>query len=78
MIKAIVEFFNMLAGLLYSLLPTSPFVSFFNSMQQSPFLGYLNYFLPVAEAIVILQTWLVAIAVYYAYQMIMRFINMIE
>lgn len=41
-------------------LPTSPFITFINKMQDLPYLGYLNYFLPISQIIAIGEAWLVA------------------
>lgn len=51
-------------------LPTSPFITFINKMQDLPYLGYLNYFLPISQ--------IIAIGLFYAYQIILRWIKAIE
>ena len=47
-------------------------------MQDLPYLGYLNYFLPISQIIAIGEAWLVAIGLFYAYQIILRWIKAIE
>lgn len=41
-------------------------------------LGILNWFVPVGTILNILQLWLSAIAVYYIYQILLRWIKVIE
>ena len=53
-------------GVVLSLLPASPFVGFNNLISQVPFIGYLNWFIPIPQIIVILESWLVVVAAYYA------------
>ena len=59
-------------------LPTSPFITFINKMQDLPYFGYLYYFLPISQIIAIGEAWLVAIGLFYAYQIILRWIRAIE
>lgn len=59
-------------------LPTSPFVKFLEKMQDLPYLSYLNYFLPISQMIAIGEAWLVAIGVFYLYQIVLRWIKAIE
>lgn len=61
-----------------SLLPGSPFTAFINSISDIPFLGYLNYFVPVAQMIAIGESWLVSIGVFYLYQVVLRWVKAIE
>lgn len=48
-----------------SLLPNSPFTGFNYLLQQVPYLGYLNWFIPVPQIIVITEAWLAIVAIYY-------------
>lgn len=59
------------------LLPTSPFRSFISSWTPPPYLGWLNWFFPVSQILTILALWLSAIALFYLYSIIMRWIKMI-
>ena len=67
-----------LANLLLSFLPGSPFAAFISQMEKIPELGMLNYFLPVSEMIVIGESWLVCIGIFYLYQAVLRFAKLIE
>ena len=59
------------------LLPTSPFRSFIDGFQAPQYLGWLNWFFPVSEIISILVLWLSAVALFYLYSVIMRWVKLI-
>lgn len=62
------------------ILPDSPFL-FLEEMGNSEvaqWLGYLNWFIPVNTFVAILEGWLVCIAIYYVWQIILRWMNAIE
>jgi hypothetical protein len=61
-----------------NLLPLSPFTDIISSMEQLPFLGYLNWFVPVGKMLAVGTAWLVAIGVYYLYSVIARWIKLIS
>lgn len=63
---------------LANVLPMSPFQVFIDNFGDIPFLGQLNYFLPVAQIIAIGEAWLVAIALYYVYMIALRWIKAIN
>lgn len=62
---------------LITLLPLSPFRSFLDRLDVSGYLGLLNYFIPVAEIIAVLQAWVTAITLYYVYSVIARWVRLI-
>lgn len=66
-----------LANALLNLLPTSPFQVFILKLADIPALGYLNYFIPVGEMIVVTEAWLAAIIVFYVYQLVLRWVKLI-
>lgn len=59
-------------------LPNSPFQSFIQEIDKIPFLGYLNYFVPIAQIIAVTQLWITAITLFYAVQLVLRWVRMIE
>lgn len=59
-------------------LPGSPFQSFLKGMGNLPYLKYLNYFIPIQQMIAIGEAWLVAILLYYAYVIVLRWIKAID
>lgn len=69
---------NKFLRLVTSLLPLSPFRDFIDSFEQLPFLGYLNWFVPVGKMVEIGTAWIVAIGVYYLYSVIARWIKLIS
>ena len=57
---------------LLSVLPLSPFSGWIDQFSNLPFLGYLNWFIPVGTFISILELWLVAYGAYLIYSIILR------
>lgn len=57
--------------------PTSPF-NITISQEVSDILGKANYFLPINEMVVIAESWLVAIGIYYAYSVYARWAKTIQ
>lgn len=70
------NFKNLLSWVL-NLLPDSPFQQLSNSPVQ-PYLAALNWIVPVNFMISTLELWLAAIAVYYVYQAVLRWIRAIS
>lgn len=71
------EAFNGLIEAIIAILPTSPFAEFISEFASLPFLGYLNWFFPVHECLVVMTAWLGAIALFYVYSIVMRWVKMI-
>lgn len=65
------------ANTLLSVLPKSPFSDLLNQFSDIPYLGWLNWFLPIRDFIYIGGLWLTVIGVFYLYQVIMRWIKVI-
>ncbi|MCM1104709.1 MAG: hypothetical protein NC409_11475 [Clostridium sp.] len=62
---------------LLTFLPHSPFAAVLDSMESLPYLNYLNWFIPVSTFIAIGELWLVAIGVYYASMIILRWFKVV-
>lgn len=77
MLKWLAEFMNAFAGALAKVLPLSPFQQYIESFKNLPYLGYLNWFIPVGTCIKIGAAWLSAIALFYLYSIVMRWFKMI-
>lgn len=60
-----------------SVLPRSPFQDVLEQFSQLPFLGYLNWFFPVRACLTVMAGWLVAIAAFYLYSVIARWVKLI-
>lgn len=58
-------------------LPGSPFRSSIDALGNIPGLGVVNWFFPIGDFITITSAWLVAIALFYLYSIIMRWVKMI-
>lgn len=69
--------FAALVALIIAFLPVSPFQGIIETISEIPYLQYLNWFFPVTECIAVLEVWLLAIATYYVYSAIMRWIKVI-
>ena len=78
MIKFMKEILDKLLSVILSLLPLSPFADAIDSLTQLPYLAYLNYFVPINTFIKIGKAWLAAIALFYLYSVIARWIKLIE
>lgn len=65
------------SDLLLSVFPTSPFSDFINKMDNIPFLGYLNWFVPVGSILKIFVAYLVAVGLFYVYMVLARWVKLI-
>lgn len=72
-----VGIFAALTALVLTFLPVSPFQGVISTIAEIPYLQYLNWFFPVTECIAVLQVWLLAVATYYVYSAILRWIKAI-
>lgn len=64
---------------LLELLPRSPFADILAELEQAelPGLAWLNWLLPIPEFLTVVAVWLLAIALFYGYSILMRWIKMI-
>lgn len=60
------------------LLPDSPFRGFIDSLSGIPYVGYLNYFIPVSDFLALLAVWGTAVGAFYLVSAILRFVKAIE
>lgn len=61
--------------------PESPFRGAIESVQDSEIitiLQYVNYILPIQQMITIFSMWIVGVALYYVYQLVLRWIKVID
>lgn len=79
MVQFFSDIFEKFAGWLLQVLPTSPFRGFLDSFRSefAPFLGYLNYFVPISDFIRIFAAFLAVVSVFYLYMVIMRWVKML-
>ena len=69
--------FERFAELLTKVLPLSPFRDFLSEFGSIPFLGYLNWFVPVSGILKVMVAWLAAISAFHLYGIIMRWVKVI-
>lgn len=68
---------NQVLSVVFFFLPLSPFKQYWTALADNEVIQYMNWFIPVGEFIAITVTWLAAIAVFYAYQVILRWLKAI-
>lgn len=69
--------FDALAEKVVSALPLSPFQQYISYFENLPFLGWLNWFVPIRAGLVVLGSWLGAIAIFYIYSIALRWVKAI-
>lgn len=62
---------------IYQILPVSPFRPYLEQFASLPYLGVLNWFFPIKEALICMATWLTVITTYYCYVVILRWIKVV-
>lgn len=65
---------NVVLSMVALLLPDSPF-QLLNKTPISPYLGYINYFVPIDFIVDTLAGWTAAILIYYGLQILLRWIK---
>lgn len=78
MLEFMTELLNKFASMILSVLPHSPIQIYLASFSELPYLGWLNWFFPVSACIKIGEAWLVAISLFYIYQVILRWVKVID
>lgn len=71
------ELFQGLGNGIQKFLPLSPFRQFINGMEKYDW-GWLNWLLPIDRILKVTIAWCAAIAVFYAYQIVLRWLKVIE
>lgn len=76
-INSIISIIAVVINNIFDLLPDTPFkVDDISVLYE--YMGYLNWIIPIDKFIIITVSWLSAISIYYAYQIILRWIKAIE
>lgn len=73
----ITDAFGGLINDIVAFLPASPFAPVLDQFEELPFLGYLNWFFPVRGCLTVMAGWLVAVAAFYLYSVIARWVKLI-
>lgn len=61
-----------------ALLPASPFVGFGTLVQQIPFISWLNWFLPISEMLVLFESLLVVVGVFYGILYLLNYVGVLK
>lgn len=61
-----------------ALLPSSPFTGFAYLVQEIPFLSYVNWFLPISEMLLVTESWLVVVSIYYGMLYILNYTGLVK
>lgn len=69
--------FEKFAEKLLSVLPLSPFQQYIDQFRALPYLGWLNWFFPVGDCLVVMLAWLGAVGLFYLYSIVMRWLKVI-
>lgn len=72
------ELLDKFLALVLSLFPLSPFSSVIEELSALPYLGYINWFVPIGDFIKIGSLWVAAIGAYYAWSVIARWIKLLS
>lgn len=79
LINAIIRGLGAVLTAVFALLPDSPFQKYIiNNEIINKYVGYINYFVPVASILIVIETWCIAIGVYYIVQIVLRWLKAIE
>lgn len=72
-----INLFDKFAEALINVLPTSPFQQYIEAFADLPYLGFLNWFIPIRSFVNIGMAWLSCITIFYLYSIVMRWLKMI-
>lgn len=78
MVEWMNELLNKFLDWVLQLLPLSPFRDVIDELAALPYLGYINWLVPVGRFLKIGAAWLGAITLYYMYSIILRWIKAIR
>lgn len=78
LLSFISEKFSDLWDQLVAVLPKCPLYYFESDPEVKKYIGYINWFIPVESMITIATGWLSCIAVFYVYQVILRWAKVVE
>ena len=63
---------------LMGVLPLSPFRSWIDYLRGVPYLGYINWFIPMKTVMGVTASWIAAITTYYIFSAILRWLKMVQ
>lgn len=63
---------------IYEILPLSPFRQYIDQFEGSiDFLGHLNWFFPIGDALKVMAFWLTVVSTYYIWSVLLRWAKFI-
>ena len=74
----ILNFIQEKATFLLQFLPVSPFRRAIDLVGEIPYMEEIAWFIPIEEIILILMWWGSAIAIYYGYMIVLRWVKAID
>lgn len=77
MLADIASVFDGIIQDILSVLPVSPFTQIIQTVRSWEWLGWINWFVPFGQAATLGVAWLAAIALYYGYSVIARWVKLI-
>ena len=77
MLEWFLQLMQKFTGTLVKVLPLSPFQPYIAAFADLPYLGYLTWFIPIGSCVKIGMAWLTAIAAFYLYSIILRWLKAI-
>ena len=80
MLESLAALFTTGLSAVLSFFPPSPFTALNDLAADSEIaelLGYVNWFIPVNTFVAILEGWLLCVAIYYVWQVVMRWLKAI-
>lgn len=78
MIARLLAWLEHLIELALSWLPPSPFAPLIDALSELEWLGWLNWFIPVGRIAQLTLAWTVAIGLYYAATILLRWVKAIR
>lgn len=69
--------FNFIKNIISHVLLLSPFQEFIDRFRGLPFLGWLNWFVPIGEILTVLGVYLTAVAAFYLYSIVLRWLKVL-
>lgn len=77
MMDIFTQIFDLFSDFILNILPVSPFENLISQFASLPYLGYLNWFVPVADIIGTFGLWLTAYGLYLVYSIVYRWLKVI-
>ena len=71
----LLDWVKTILGYIFFFLPDDPFMPYIEDMAGGEWLGYVNWFIPFGTFVGIGGAWLLAIGIFYAYQVILRWVK---